>query len=570
MTGGHGKSIMRKKTKRKKNRLFVLSLSFLLAGGVCLQPFFIDVKGGEIAGTVGMLADTVTMWDIFNTVSAGAGVIVANDLLQSASQENLDDILGKPIGYINSQGLIEYNDGTSPPEWDWSGLEQALQNSGSARAKIIQGVFGQNGGTGQGGNDNDPWYRKFLNWAKAAVAQGKIYTSQVLGNVTPLSLDAISLMMGSYLGSFVEKAVPATTSNSIMAQLGSYTLYMNCPRKLYNTNTGSVVGDRNVIMWFPTAENTKIFTNINPSVEVRNCVVYIASKNTETLRYYYYQAQNGSDPNSTKQEFYVDIQPNNYKMLLNPSQGGSYAFKTNPPVQIYGNYVLSSDPVTTMNNWLNGTETIPTKKSPDVMTQYGPASGGSWVPTPYYDGEGNGEFQIIPQEVITEYTTYINTQSPTEEQAADAFEEAVNPYVQQEPLPSPLPTPAPEPVATPTTAPAYDPDAELGTPANPITVAEPNPVPGIGAGEGQLPGIAQVFPFCIPWDVKYILDMFTTDQDALAPHFEWNFESTIFGDLGTIVIDLSEFDSVAAFARKLEFMLFALALVIGTKSLIWS
>lgn len=557
MTGGTGKNTMRRKKIKKSliHRLFVLSLSFVLVGGVCLRPFLYEVKAGEIAGTVGLLADTVTLWDIFNTVSAGAGVIVANDLLQSASQENLDDILGKPIGYINSQGLIEYNDGTSPPEWDWSGLEQALQNSTSARAKIIEGVFGQSGGSGQGGDNNDPWYRKFINWCKAAVEQGKIKTSQVLGNITPLTLEAISLMMGSFLGSRVEKGVPSTTTQSQLSTLGQYSFFCDIELMYYANKQYERIKA-------PYNEHVKFFCSVQDGQAGRPLKI-VAGNNSDvdiTYPFIKFNYQGDTTP------WTIPIQAHKTAVII------SYETKwksTNKSI-VVGNYAYSTDPSTDALIWARDTSESITIKSPDVMTVLGPAQGGNWVPTPYYDGEGVGEFEIIPQEIVTNYTTYINNNNLSDEDVGEEFEEVVNPYVQQEPEPGPEPTSPPEPVATPTTAPAYDPDAELGTPQNPITIAEPDPVPGIGAGEGQLPGIATLFPFCIPWDLKYIIDMFTTDQSALAPHFEWDFTSTIFGNFGTIEIDLSDFDDAAAIARKLEFLLFAVSLLIGTKNLIWS
>ena len=77
--------------------------------------------------------------------------------------------------------------------------------------------------------------------------------------------------------------------------------------------------------------------------------------------------------------------------------------------------------------------------------------------------------------------------------------------------------------------------------------------------------LEKVFPFCIPWDLYYLLSMFAAEP--VAPHIAWPFD---FGDLGKfdLDIDLSEFESVAAVVRTCETVLFCVGLAFATRELV--
>lgn len=74
-----------------------------------------------------------------------------------------------------------------------------------------------------------------------------------------------------------------------------------------------------------------------------------------------------------------------------------------------------------------------------------------------------------------------------------------------------------------------------------------------------------VFPFCIPWDIYYMLAMLSADP--IAPNFIWSFD---FAWLGTfnMDVDLSEWEYVAQIVRTGETIAFCIGLALVTRDLI--
>lgn len=77
--------------------------------------------------------------------------------------------------------------------------------------------------------------------------------------------------------------------------------------------------------------------------------------------------------------------------------------------------------------------------------------------------------------------------------------------------------------------------------------------------------LANVFPFCIPFDLYSILQVFKNDNRE-APKITFTFPESIGG--WEIEIDLSPFDSVASILRTLELILFIIGLAVNTRNLI--
>lgn len=87
-------------------------------------------------------------------------------------------------------------------------------------------------------------------------------------------------------------------------------------------------------------------------------------------------------------------------------------------------------------------------------------------------------------------------------------------------------------------------------------------------GEFTLSGLQEVFPFCIPWDLKSLYDSLTAE--AQAPKFTWKF---FYMDKGKMVsknieIDLSKFDTVAKYVRTMELLAFMIFITLKTRDLI--
>lgn len=87
-------------------------------------------------------------------------------------------------------------------------------------------------------------------------------------------------------------------------------------------------------------------------------------------------------------------------------------------------------------------------------------------------------------------------------------------------------------------------------------------------GEFTLSGLEQVFPFCIPWDLKSLYGSLTAE--AQAPKFTWKFFYMNNGKMVSknIEIDLSKFDTVAKYVRTMELLAFMLFITLKTRDLI--
>lgn len=88
-------------------------------------------------------------------------------------------------------------------------------------------------------------------------------------------------------------------------------------------------------------------------------------------------------------------------------------------------------------------------------------------------------------------------------------------------------------------------------------------------GEFTLSGLQEVFPFCVPWDLKALGS--TLAADAKAPKFTVKLPSGMDkkGVVYTeVVVDLKQFDDVAKILRVMELLLFCIGLVFVTRYLI--
>lgn len=81
-------------------------------------------------------------------------------------------------------------------------------------------------------------------------------------------------------------------------------------------------------------------------------------------------------------------------------------------------------------------------------------------------------------------------------------------------------------------------------------------------------GLRDVFPFCIPWDIAWMLGLFEATADA--PHWEINYTLPEFMGGGTLAfnVDLEAWDDVAAVLRTLELIAFCVGLALMTKRLL--
>lgn len=114
----------------------------------------------------------------------------------------------------------------------------------------------------------------------------------------------------------------------------------------------------------------------------------------------------------------------------------------------------------------------------------------------------------------------------------------------------------------------------VADPSKPVEGEVDKPIEGGGdSGGGRdesndkwVVDLSKFFPFCIPFDLVYLLDVL--DAEPQAPRFEIPFKLPEYGIDYTFVIDLADFESVAAVFRTFETILFILGLILLTRELI--
>lgn len=124
------------------------------------------------------------------------------------------------------------------------------------------------------------------------------------------------------------------------------------------------------------------------------------------------------------------------------------------------------------------------------------------------------------------------------------------------------------PNARPSTVPAQNPEEQ---PAQPFVSPRPTQAPEFVESvvqEGGLSSeITNKFPFCIPWDIKALIDNLWAPE-ARAPYIHWDAEFGSWGKLGEVDIDLSEYDDVAKIFRSTTLLLWIVGLIVITRNLI--
>lgn len=99
-------------------------------------------------------------------------------------------------------------------------------------------------------------------------------------------------------------------------------------------------------------------------------------------------------------------------------------------------------------------------------------------------------------------------------------------------------------------------------PEKPEVSAEEKEVALIGYADN----IQNVFPFCIPYDLRDMVKGLIAEREA--PRIQWTFQSNLFGFEYTFDIDLSEWDEAASILRLMELIAFVIGLAMVTRYII--
>lgn len=115
------------------------------------------------------------------------------------------------------------------------------------------------------------------------------------------------------------------------------------------------------------------------------------------------------------------------------------------------------------------------------------------------------------------------------------------------------------------TSPTFGDTGTVGDWVNQNKPTTPDPSEESSQDDFKIEDLEKVFPFCIPWDLYYLLAIFTADP--VAPNFNWHFNFAMAGEYD-FYVDLSSFDAVAQVCRACETVLFCVGLALVTRNLI--
>lgn len=154
-----------------------------------------------------------------------------------------------------------------------------------------------------------------------------------------------------------------------------------------------------------------------------------------------------------------------------------------------------------------------------------------------------------------------NRQEDPEDDPVTDLEQSVEVSTTPEVSPSPEPNPDPEPVPEP--EPEPDPDPE------PAPEPAPDPQPsqalaGTSLEPFVLPSLRNFFPFCIPFDLYDMLAAFVAEPEA--PVF--TFATGFLGNVFTVDIDLSPWNSIARTVRAIQLCICIVGLAFATRKFI--
>ena len=121
-----------------------------------------------------------------------------------------------------------------------------------------------------------------------------------------------------------------------------------------------------------------------------------------------------------------------------------------------------------------------------------------------------------------------------------------------------------ETVIDPTIEKEEDTDIPDPDDTTPVINDEDTPV-GPAAVEPLKFDLRNIFPFCIPFDVRDMISMLSAEPEAPRYHVTW--EIPWINENLEFTVDLSEFDDVAAICRKMELLLFVVGLAVVTRSM---
>lgn len=230
------------------------------------------------------------------------------------------------------------------------------------------------------------------------------------------------------------------------------------------------------------------------------------------------------------------------------------------------NFNTENEALAFINSVRNGSQTVVSPSSPDMIGKNGnqrPSNNASdyndvtsWPDMGEQAPEGQG-IKPIPWDDYMDWVDIANDNTMdniTTIPQGDLFNDFIDDYY-----------------VTPQEIPdVQSPDYNPSVPEQPV----PNPKEELTSEESQentdymtTPGLKDVFPFSIPWDIAGLFNVFSTDNRE-APVITFPIKSQLFGIDEEITLDFSVYEDVAALLRLLELIGFGLGLAFVTRYLI--
>lgn len=144
---------------------------------------------------------------------------------------------------------------------------------------------------------------------------------------------------------------------------------------------------------------------------------------------------------------------------------------------------------------------------------------------------------------------------------------ALDPICYPDTIPTPIIDPTADVVLQPAKDPTPSPDPDPSPSTSPKPTTQPTPSPDEGIDSSQpVVDLSKFFPFCIPFDLIHLVQ--ALDAEPVAPKWTLKLEPPQFPVEWEVVIDLSEFESLAKIFRTGETLLFVVGLILITRGII--
>ena len=143
---------------------------------------------------------------------------------------------------------------------------------------------------------------------------------------------------------------------------------------------------------------------------------------------------------------------------------------------------------------------------------------------------------------------------------------ALDPICYPDTIPTPVIDPTADVVLQPAKDPTPSPNPDPSPSASPKPTTQPTPSPGEIDSSQPVVDLSKFFPFCIPFDLIHLVQ--ALDADPVAPKWSLKLEPPQFPVEWEVVLDLSDFESLAKIFRTGETLLFVVGLILITRGII--